>query len=470
MRRTWMLSRRHLLRTTSGAAIGLPWLEAMTDGRTHAQAAPKRLVVVFNPNGTYRPNWLPKGTETEFQLSRILAPLEPFKKDLLVLDGIDLKGQFPSGAVNGHESGMAGFLTGQPLQPGTFSGACKELVGYPAGISVDQAIAKQIGGQTKFRSLELGAQIQPGRTDCTVRMSYSAVNQPLHPEVNPWALFARLFGDLEPTSPQAIQRRKERGTILSGVLGHLRDLQGRVGTDDRRRLDAHLTAVRELEAQLNRAFQTATTCGKPVLPAQPAATAQKSMIYGDSGQLPTVAKLQMDLLAMALACDLTRVASLQFNQAAGFLVYSFLDPSITQFHHGYSHYPDPRPDMAPDALAKANDGWEKMTKIHTWYAAQVAYLCGKLREVQEGTRTVLDSSVVFWGNEFGKGNSHGLALTPFVLIGSGGGHFRTGRFLTYPKGTPHNNLLVSLMNAMGVPATTFGKPEWCTGALPRLTG
>jgi hypothetical protein len=166
----------------------------------------------------------------------------------------------------------------------------------------------------------------------------------------------------------------------------------------------------------------------------------------------------MDLLAMALACDLTRVVTLQWEAAYSDVRFTWL--GADRGHHTISHDSDDNADSV-----------EMLTKINVWYAEQFAYLLAKLDGMQEGTGTVLDNCVVFWGNELGRGNVHSHWPMPFVLAGSGGGLLQTGRFLTYPKEDPassHSNLLVSMMNAVGVDGQTFGNPMYCTGPLVGL--
>jgi hypothetical protein len=176
--------------------------------------------------------------------------------------------------------------------------------------------------------------------------------------------------------------------------------------------------------------------------------------------MPAIGKLQMDLAAAALACDLTRVLSLQWTYAES--NQSFPHLGFTDFHHVMSHAGD------SDAAAQ-----EKLTKINVWYAEQFAYLLGKLASYPEEGGTLLDNTAVLWCNEVGKGNNHAHRDLPFLLAGSCGGYFRTGRFVDYmaggAAGHPHNNLLVSLAQAMGLPDTTFGDPAYSTGPLPGLT-
>ncbi|MCA9581817.1 MAG: DUF1552 domain-containing protein, partial [Myxococcales bacterium] len=170
---------------------------------------------------------------------------------------------------------------------------------------------------------------------------------------------------------------------------------------------------------------------------------------------PAIGKMQMDILVMALACDMTRVGSIQWDNSVGGMTFPHL--GITDGHHHFSHFPD------TDA-----DAVEKLVRINTWYAEQFAYLLGKMRDVKEGDGTLLDNTCVIWVNELARGNYHDRLNMPFLLAGSAGNHFRTGRFLKRDD-SPHNDLYVSLANAYGIETNTFGDPRFCTGPLSGLT-
>jgi hypothetical protein len=441
------LARRTVLRA-GGAAIALPFLEAMGARRAQAAGPTKRLVAMFSANGTIMKNWAPAGTETAFTLSPILGPLEPFQRKIIVLQGVD---QQAGGAGDDHQNGMAGWLTGQPTNGGPFKGGNGENGGWANGISVDQLLAAEISKSvtTKFRSLELGVQSDNGggATNWS-RMCYAAADRPVPPEVTPATAFARVFADLG-AAPGAVDKvRAQRKSVLDAVLGQLDYVRTRVSADDARRIDAHLAAVRDIESRLGTgAGVVGATCAKPAQ--EPVAN------INANDSFPAVGKLQMDILVMALACDLTRVASLQWSRAVSDTRFTWL--GISRGHHEMSH--------DGDNVAASMD---QLTQINRWYAQQLAYLLGKMDQIVEPGGTLLDNSLVLWGNELTKGNVHSHGDAAFVLAGSAGGYLQTGRNLSYQGNVPHNNLLVSVLNAMDVPATTFGKPEWCTGPLARL--
>ena len=306
-----------------------------------------------------------------------------------------------------------------------------------------------LGGGTKLRSLELGVQV--GSADDWGRMVYQAANQPLTPEDNPALAYGRLFGAAG-TTPEAFARlRARRKSVLDAVSTQFQSVAARVGRSDRARLDEHATALRDIETRLDAQVRPSAACTNPTAPAT---------VNGlnDNDSFPAIGKLQMDILALALTCDLTRVASLQWSRSVSMTRFTWLTPAITDGHHDLSHRGD------DDAAAQ-----DKLLRINTWYASQLAYLLGKLASAQEtdGSR-LLDATLLLWSNELGKGNAHSRQNAPYVLAGKAGGALRTGRFLSYPGDLPHNNLLVSLLQAMDIPVAKFGKEEWCTGALSGL--
>lgn len=447
------LDRRTLLRGAGGAALALPFLEIMGRPRPAlaqaipgytAAGEPKRFIVWFTPNGTIPDAWTPSGGESDFEFSRILKPLEPFRKKLLIIDGVDQTGE----GGDGHQNGMQGMLTGQTLNPGTFEGGNGELSGWANGISVDQRVAQVIGGETKLKSLELGVQ-NGGNEDNWNRMSLLGPDQPVPPEGSPFKAYERLFKDFAAT-PDAAGAAVERDkTVLHAVSENYRALQAKLGAEDKARLDKHLQALTEIEGRLGLKPKAALdSCAAPVLGSTDLAVTKNE-------NFPAVGKLHMDLLVMALACDLTRVGSLMWNRSVGGARHIWVDPAMDRGHHDLSH--------DGDTVA---DSVEKLTKINLWYAEQFAYLLGRLDEIPEGDGTMLDHTVVYWCNELAKGNSHSRNDSHYVVAG-GAGHFRMGRSLkfNYKDTVRHNNLLLSFLHAMGVEDTSFGKAEWCSGPL-----
>jgi hypothetical protein len=446
--KTFRLSRRAMLRGAGGIAISLPLLDVM--GGRGARAAgtppPKRFVVFFTPDGSIHENWVPTGTETAFTLSRILAPLEAHKQRLVIVDGVENKvGGYGARPGDDHMKGMGSMLTGIGLLPGTTQGGAGDPAGLAAGISVDQSIANLIGANTKFKSLELGVQSGSGGTVWGYS-NYSAANQPLPPDNDPTSVFNRVFAPLAGNNAALQKQQAERKSVLDAVTQSYTKLNPRLGAADKAKLDAHLTTIRDLETRLT---AMGSACAAPAAPA--------AIAYKTNANFPAVGKLQMDLLAMALACDLTRVGTIQWEQSVGNVRFTWVDPAITRGHHDMSHDGD-----------SVTDTMEQLTKINIWYMQQLNYLLDALNNIKETDGTsVLDNTLVVCVNELSRGNIHSHDKMPYVLAGGAGGALRTGRFLTY-KSVSHNNLLVSCMNMMGVAGNTFGDPAFCTGPLANL--
>jgi hypothetical protein len=407
-----------------------------------ATPPPKRLVVVFSANGTIYPSFVPTGTQTSFTLGPILAPLAPYQSKLLVLDGIIAKSA-QNGPGDDHMKGMGHMLTGIELLPGDTQGGAGAPAGFAGGISIDQRIVADIGANTRFPSLEFGVMVQ--NSDVWARMIYSGANQPLPPMEDPVQAFSRIFSGSTLSAAQAAILLKRRQSVLDATQVSLGNLATTLGADDRVRVLQHQDSVRQIEEQL--LAQTAA-CSAPAVSA---------IDLTAIANYPAVGKVQMDLLTAALACDQTRVASLQWSHSVSDIPMPWLN--ISTGHHTLSHTSD------TDTVSQG-----QLVQINTWYATQFGYLLKGLDAVIEsdGT-TLLDNTLVLWVNELSKGNIHSHAPQPVVIAGSCGGALKTGRYLTFSPQATHNNLLVSVANAMGTNITTFGNPAYCTGPLAGLT-
>jgi hypothetical protein len=440
------LNRRTLLRGAAGAAITLPFLDAMA-GSASAVDFPKRFVVFFTGLGTVKRAWQPTGIETSFTLGEILAPLAPYQSRLLLLDGIDMESAH-HGPGDAHQQGIGHALTGTELQEGSlFPYACSpsQMVGWAGGISIDQLLAAQIGQRTKFASLELGVQVQ--YANVSSRISYLGPGQPVPPDDDPRSAFERIFTDLSADPVSLARRRALRHRVLDTVKDDYGDLSRRLGAGDRLKVEHHLEAVHEIDKRLDAPGLLAGSCSIPTM------GAPLDVYANDS--FPAIGKLQMDLLAMSLACDLTRVASIQWSATQAGKVFTWLGQSET--HHALSH------SSISDADKQA-----ELVAISNWHAQQLAYLLGKLDAIPEGNGTLLDNTMVLWCMDIAAGQSHARRDMPYVIAGGCGGALRTGRHVTY-QGNYHNDLLVTLCNAMDVGVTTFGNPAYCTGPLSGLT-
>lgn len=452
------LSRRSFLRGAGGIAVALPLLEAMVGRRSHAMGdgPPPRFVVVFSANGTIEERWTPVGTEQDFVLDdpgdpdRILAPLEPFKDRLLVLGGLDMQSRNHGPGGNGHDMGMGHMLTGTDLVVGPSGvGEFSHLPdGSAGGPSIDQSIADLIGQETAFRSIELGVRATLDlQRQITSRMCYRGPFEVLPPENDPRAAFDQFFVQLGADPAELAKLRANRRSVLDRVKDDFEQLDAKLGGTDRHKLEAHLQAIREVEQSLEAEGGPLAGC---MLPGEPGAMDPLS-----NDNYPAIGRLQMDLLAMALTCDITRVSSLQWSTAQSGVRFTWLGHADS--HHSLSHEAD------NDSNARA-----QLTQINHWYAEQFAYLLGKLEQQQELDGTLLDNTVVLWVNEQGNGDTHSKDQIPFVLAGNCAGKLRTGRWLQYEQ-RAHNDLYVALLQMFGGDALTFGNPAVNGGALENLS-
>jgi hypothetical protein len=446
MGRGGKITRRSVLRGAAGVTLGLPFLEIM-DGRAGGTPDPVRLVIFFSNDGTYHPRWTPTGTQNAFTLPEILEPLAPFQDRLNVLSGIDQESSYHGpGSGDPHMPGMAHLLTGTEMVD-TGPGQYDKMGG---GISIDQYIAQQLAPPTKFASLQFGVQAAQYASNAWNSLTYAGANQPLPAVDDPVEQYDRMFADLESSDGELAILRAKRHSVLDAVKDDISDLEGRLGGADKQRLEQHLDSVRAVETIIDTTTDLGGNCSLPDLP-----TPVPGSLY-DHDNVPALYRAQTELLVMSLACDLTRVATLQFREAlGGDMTFTFLGQN--EQWHEISHKGD-----------GDTNGNDQKTAVNRWFAEQLAYMLSLMDAIQEQQGTLLDNTVVFWCNELAKGNAHNRRDMPFLLAGSAGGYFQTGRWLQH-GGAYHNDLLVSLANAMGVDIDTFGNPAYCTGPLSTLT-
>jgi hypothetical protein len=456
------ISRRMLLRGAGGVALALPLLDAMRPRVAKAESAgPKRFVVFFSANGTIKDQWQPSGSETDFELSPILSPLAAHQSDLLIMRGLANEASYIY-EPNAHDASMATLLTADRLVmgPSGTGRAGHVLDGTAAGPSIDQEIARVIGGATKIPSLELGVQstttiLEP----MVVRMCYRGAPgnaRSVPPEDDPKKVFARLFMDANASSSALEAMKTQRKSVLDMALRDFQRLEAKVGVDDRQKLDRHATTIRELEASLDKlggsgGLQCQVPATAPDVSLNPVDCVQDGRPGKCTGDYQTLGKAQMDLLTLALACDLTRVVTLQWSTAESTVFFKSLSA------HGEHHM------MSHDAKGNRDD----LIKINTWYAQQFDYLLTALKSQTDADGALLDSSVVVWANELSDGDTHNRRDLGWVLAGKGNGAVRTGRNVQYNKATT-NQLFASFMTLFGSPTESFGAPQF-KGTLSGLT-
>ena len=440
-----VLDRRRFLRVSAGALVALPLLNAFR-ARASEPAFPKRLVLVYMPNGTIQDAFWPTNVQDEahFELGEILAPLSAHKERLLILKGLKIAiAAADVGPGGPHQKGVGALFTGRELLDGQFRDGCGSLAGWANGISVDQEVANKIGADTVLPSLELG--VRAAKNDVQSRISYAGPGHPLPPMNSPHDVYLRLFSGWETNSSTLADLRDKRHSVLDTVQEQFQALSAHSSAEDRQKLDQHLTLVRDVERRLD-ILPPATGCIAPELPPELDTDSESTM--------QQIAALQMDLLSIAFHCDLVRVASVQFSDGLNTIRFPWLG-SMGE-GHSLSHSGD------SDVEARA-----QLVARHRWYVEQIARLLDRLAAIPEGNGSVLDNTLLVWGSEIGTGNSHSHENIPFLVAGSAGGALRTGRFLNF-GGRSHAELLVSILNAMGLESQTFGHPDFVAGPLSGL--
>jgi len=427
------LSRRAFLGGAT-AAMTLPWLDAMAPWtrRARAQGESCRALFYYVPNGFHMPEWTPAEEGSDYTMPRILAPLEALRDEILVLSNLgNAPGDVPL-TPGDHAQGTGAFMTCRT--PYKTEGA-----NISAGISVDQAAAQAIGGDSTFPSLQLGLQgggntggCDSGYSCAYVRnISWSGPATPLPKMTNPRIVFDRLFAGWDPgLTTEAIHRRREyRLSVLDHVVDEIAALEATVGAADRAKLDEYFTGVRALEERIDGTVEAPQCDRGPEPPLQ--------YTYEEH------ARLMSDLMVLAFRCDATKLISFMLGNGASNQNYDFI--GVSGAHHELSHHQnDP-------------DTQELLTQIGTWEVEQLAYLLEAMRAVDEGEGTLLDNTVVYYSSEISDGNRHGHYDLPVLLAGGRGAGLEPGRHILLPEDEPLANLYLTILHLLGVEEETFGE-------------
>jgi hypothetical protein len=399
------VSRRIFLKGVTALAhapvmIGLPPLAAMFNSAGTAYAAetknaaiPTRFVLWFNGNGISEKYWIPRETGDNFTFTPCLAPLAPYRGDIHVVTGLDNPAARLPGPGNDHHRSMSALMTGTQV---TGRGA--------GGPSIDQVVAAKIGGDSRFRSLQIGVSQESFGESIQRNMSWAGYDRALPPEMLPNRLFDRLFGSRD---AGWINRKK---SVLDAVQEDAAGLRTALGREDQTRLDEHLSSIRDLE----RAIATLPPEYRRVDPPE---------TDGDMKDWPKIARLQSDLLVHALASGQTRVASYMLTKCQGLTRFPWLGYTAAR-HHDYTH----RDGKAPGA--DGPDGQRIMRDICKWHVEEFAYLVGRMKATPEGSGNLLDSTCCIFVHEHAEANDHKNNGLSVVVAGHAskirtGGHTRT---------------------------------------------
>ncbi|HEV2200664.1 MAG TPA: DUF1552 domain-containing protein [Bryobacteraceae bacterium] len=425
---TKSMPRRTVLRG-AGATLALPFLEAMLPPTSlRAAAAPvHRFQSFYVPNGMAMEHWLPKGEGSAFELSPILEPLAAYREQMLVLSGIKASWNYI------HAGASGSFLTGTPR-------GGKNEVEIIADVSMDQLLARHHASQTQVGSLELSMDAPANAGACTGNLScvythtlcWKSATQPLPMEWNPRVVFERLFGDSGSTDRAVREARlRQHKSILDSVMEKLGSLKEELGPKDQAKVEQYTEAVRDVERRIQRAEEQ-SALELPTI----------SQPQGAPPVFEDHLALMMDLQLLAFQSDLTRVISFMIGKEQSARPYPQV--GVPEAHHPLSHHDD-----NPDLIAH-------MSKINRYHTQLFSQYLAKLRATPDGDGSLLDHTTILYGAGISNSMHHSGDNLPLLLVGGGAGTLKGGRHIHYDKKPPMSNLLVTLMDKLGMPVDHLG--------------
>jgi hypothetical protein len=417
-----------------GTTMALPLLESMIPafapkGYAAAQS-PTRVGFLYMPNGRILKQWIPTTEGAGYELTPSLQPLAAFRDDFLVLSGLSIRAAYPEG---GHARSCAAFLTGiAPQDDGKL------------GMSADQVIAKQLGSDTQFASLEFGLDstngigTPDGRYAAYIMqtISWRGPTTPLPIEFNPRAMFERMFGDNDNSDPAAqVRRMKEDRSVLDAVREGANSLMREVSAADRGKLTEFLDATRDIERRIQVAEKTGSA----------EATSSGQAVQRPVGIPATFAEhiqLMFDLQVLAYQTNMTRVATFMMGHEQTDRAYREI--GVSDGHHALSHHRE-----VPQVV-------NQVAQIDAYQSKMIAYFLEKMKATPDGDGSLLDHSIIVCGSSLGDGNLHLCQDVPILVAGKGNGKLRGGRHIRYPMpDTPLSNLHLTVMDMVGVPVDSF---------------
>jgi hypothetical protein len=429
-----MLLRKHLDRRTLlrgfGTALSLPLLEAMLPAAHAADVAarPKRLQVFYSPNGLTMESYKPQQVGSNFVLPSTLAPLEPFRDRITVVSGLAQQNAI-DGA--GHGPSCPAFLTGVRVRR-------TEGSDIQCAVSMDQVIAGRYANETPLPSLELG--IDPpsllGSCDigysCTYTntLSWRSPTVALPVTVNPREVFERLFGDGDALDAESrLAQMRRRTSILDFVREDATRLSGKLGTNDRLKMDAYLDSIRDVERRIQKT-------GSMDIGAHAADLTRPA---GIPESFDEHVRMMIDLQVLAMQTDLTRVSTFMIGRELSNRTYQEI--GVADAHHMLSHHGGDPSKM------------ERLARINRLHMQHFAYYLERMQATRDGEGSLLDSTLVMRGCAFGDSNSHDKLDLPIILAG---GRIRGNRHVAVPRLTPMSNLMLSMLHSFDIPMQGFG--------------
>ena len=439
------ISRRTMLQG-AGAALALPFLDAMSPARLWSQSragaaatSPHRFLAYYLPNGQAMPHWTPKGEGRDFELSEILEPLEPFKDQLIAFTGLEASWNY------NHPGASTCFLTGMNHKARGEAGALNET-DLLAETSMDQILARELGKETQRASLELSLDGPPTAGTCAIlncaytnSISWRSPTQPLPMESHPRTVFEMLFGDTGTTDRTAREKRlRQQKSILDAVMESLSGLKRELGAQDQRQVDQYTEAVRDVERRIELA-ESQLDVDLPVME-QP---------QGVPVELEDHLELLLDLQLLAFQTDLTRVSTFMVGRELNARPYPQI--GVPEAWHPLSHH-----NNIPELIAR-------LATINRYNVDLFARYLTKLRETPDGDGSLLDHMTILYGSGMSNSQRHAGNNLPLLVVGGGNGRLQGGRHLKYDDQPSHANLLHTLLDKFDVP---LERPGGSTGPLP----
>jgi hypothetical protein len=419
------LSRREVLKG-AGATIALPLLDAMIPARTAlaqtAAAASPRLGFVYFPHGALQDQWTPIQTGREFEFPFIIKPLEPMREYVTVVSGLRNKGGESSSPHGIIEETWLNCVSPRKRDPKT-----------GVGITADQIAAKYLGKDTSLPSMEICA-------EAGGMISFRTPNQPLPMESNPRKVFFGMFGQGD-TNQERRDILKTTDSLLDYVKESTASLTRKLDVADRTRVSEYLDSVREIELRVQKLEQNAQSVDLPGAPLGPPE---------DFGELVGV---QFEMFALAWQTNRTRVVTMKMVEEASMRTYPNL--GVHEAFHPTSHW-----GGFPERIAN-------LRLIQNYHTAVFAKFVQRLKDMKEGDGSVLDNSIILFGSNMANSDAHNNDPLPQALIGRGGG-IKGNQHLHYKQDTPHANILVTMLDRAGVPASEIEKFADTTGAFSEV--
>jgi Protein of unknown function (DUF1552) len=427
------MPRRTLLRGM-GASIALPLMDAMiTSAKAEEMALRRRLQVIYTPNGMMMENWTPIGTGKDYALSPILKPLEPYREKFAVFTGLShVQAEALGDGAGDHGRCCGGYLTGVHVKK-------TEGADITSGISMDQLVAQKFGEHTQIPSLELGLEPPSLVGSCdsgyscayTNTLSWSTASTPLPVTINPREVFERLFGDGDSLdSKSRLAQLKRQASILDFVAEDAKRMSGKLGARDKEKLSEYLQSVRDIEKRIQKVEQGGI--GSAALPAY-------SKPSGIPDSFEDHAHMMIDLQVLAMQADLTRVATFMIGREVS--GRSYPEIGVPDAHHPLSHHGND-----PEKIAK-------LTKINTMHMEQVAYYLKRMSESKDGEKPLLENTLLLAGASLADPNRHDHRSLPVIVAG---GLIAGNRHVVVEKDTPMTNMMLSLMDTLGVNQDRLG--------------